>query len=445
MPHTRLNDDPGNNAGDGSSARPARDSFGVVRRLLLVVWAATTACVVDWDGYEPGGGGAGGEAGGAASADVCGKVARLEDPFNDEVESYWYSQNNAAEEKDGRLKLTDGGGYSSAVSRRAWSLREGYVTIDIPVVADVGNTSFMLTELPNTEGRNVRITRSGDQIYAERTGRNEVVETIGQAATYSAVDHRFWRIGEANGTVYLHTSPDGVAWSELGTIAASELFPMDWVYPVVLLTEADASSITEVESLQGGPAPEGEWCGPSTFRDDFNDGEDSGKWRFDPNAGSVREESETLVLEAKDPTLPDTSPPDAYVESSQPINLEGAGVSFELVERSLVGDQFAEFYVGTDEQNVRFKYGATGFSATIKGGSSPPLTEVTYEQVPHTWFRIREEARTIYWETSADGATWEEFDSAPTPTFLEIKEVYGFSIGVSGNLGRIVIDNVNQP
>jgi hypothetical protein len=61
------------------------------------------------------------------------------------------------------------------------------------------------------------------------------------------------------------------------------------------------------------------------------------------------------------------------------------------------------------------------------------------------WLRIREAAGTVYWDRSADGATWVNHHSLPTP--FDVSKVYlALKVGFWGTdtaPGRLVTDNVN--
>jgi hypothetical protein len=62
--------------------------------------------------------------------------------------------------------------------------------------------------------------------------------TLGETS-YSAVDHRFWKLREAGGTLYCETSPDGIRW----TAFASGPMPID---PRALDVVLGAGSTTAV-------------------------------------------------------------------------------------------------------------------------------------------------------------------------------------------------------
>ncbi|MCI3240292.1 hypothetical protein [Streptomyces spinosisporus] len=47
----------------------------------------------------------------------------------------------------------------------------------------------------------------------------------------------------------------------------------------------------------------------------------------------------------------------------------------------------------------------------------PDAVRIPYDPEAHAWFRIREDAGTLYWETAPDGETWTQRRTATTPTW----------------------------
>lgn len=86
--------------------------------------------------------------------------------------------------------------------------------------------------------------------------------------------------------------------------------------------------------------------------------------------------------------------------------------------------------------------------ASPSGNSDPNQVSVTYDPVQHAWFRLRESAGTLYWETSPDGTTWtnQRTTNAATPSWVTANA--GSSIGFfahrdSGTNDYTEVDNVN--
>ena len=79
--------------------------------------------------------------------------------------------------------------------------------------------------------------------------------------------------------------------------------------------------------------------------------------------------------------------------------------------------------------------------------SSTHLAEEAYDPARHRWMRIREQLGTLYFEYSADGATWTVLVSLPTPFSLSsvvIELAAGTYLAIPAP-GTAVFDNVNTP
>lgn len=76
------------------------------------------------------------------------------------------------------------------------------------------------------------------------------------------------------------------------------------------------------------------------------------------------------------------------------------------------------------------------------------IGSVLYVPVQHRWWRIRESANTLYWETSPDGKAWlVQTELSPTPIPTDALDVYVGSNGWSQHPGPGVstFDNLNLP
>ena len=87
---------------------------------------------------------------------------------------------------------------------------------------------------------------------------------------------------------------------------------------------------------------------------------------------------------------------------------------------------------------------------TETGGNPTGVATLTYSPTQHLYWRVRESAGTIYWDTSADGTTWTNraqtsisglsFSPSSVSVYLTTKE---FSTG-SASPGTGKFSNMNQ-
>ncbi|HEU4885415.1 MAG TPA: hypothetical protein VFT45_24420 [Longimicrobium sp.] len=72
-------------------------------------------------------------------------------------------------------------------------------------------------------------------------------------------------------------------------------------------------------------------------------------------------------------------------------------------------------------------------------------TFIAYDPAVHRWLRMRERAGTVYFETSADGGTWDEISRTPTPAALNSAIVALGAGAAAVSPGTAVLDNFNTP
>lgn len=71
---------------------------------------------------------------------------------------------------------------------------------------------------------------------------------------------------------------------------------------------------------------------------------------------------------------------------------------------------------GTD---AGFNIDAGFMGLLLREGFSDPAAEfVAYSSVDHAWLRLREDADTLFWEASPDGATWSQLRSETSPAWV---------------------------
>lgn len=85
--------------------------------------------------------------------------------------------------------------------------------------------------------------------------------------------------------------------------------------------------------------------------------------------------------------------------------------------------------------------------AVRTGYFDPDAVTLTYDPDEHRWLRIREEAGTLYWETSGDGLTWTEQRAATSPAWVgdATLEVQLIAHRDGGTPDAAEFDNFNIP
>jgi hypothetical protein len=166
----------------------------------------------------------------APDAGPC-KLISLVDDFEDNVAApLWLKNDNATVtvvEAGGVLTKTNDVlpagpstvGYSSA--SRNYDMTDGTFAIEVPTMVDLASKA----------NANLVIGTGGTtQIeFRQKTGSLSITlfdggTTVLATLTYSAVNHRWWRMVGAGGTVIAETSPDGVTWTTQGTTPTPSFF-----------------------------------------------------------------------------------------------------------------------------------------------------------------------------------------------------------------------------
>lgn len=153
----------------------------------------------------------------------------------------------------------------------------------------------------------------------------------------------------------------------------------------------------------------------STLTDDFTDGTvDTGKWSGsygDPEeaGGRGRVPCTTGYAALKSASTYTLTASGAFLRVYPPAVGGAASAACSILVLSSVGGTDAGFVVDTAGNAVGL-YLRSGYA----DGAAVFLT---YSAVDHAWLRIREDAGTLYWDTSADGVTWTNRRTATTPAW----------------------------
>jgi hypothetical protein len=125
------------------------------------------------------------------------------------------------------------------------------------------------------------------------------------------------------------------------------------------------------------------------------------------------------------------------IELPQATNNEGdTRTSFTMMSESSYDDSFG----------FRITGGNLVSRVTVAG--TPTEYPIPYDSGQHRWLQLREDAGTIYYETSPDGQNWTGQYETATPSFINRAVVSlsaGSTDGLSTNPGEARFDNVNLP
>jgi hypothetical protein len=245
---------------------------------------------------------------------------------------------------------------------------------------------------------------------------------------YDPIAHRWLAYREDAGVFYMETSPDGVTWTPRVTLPVAQLFPMDSLR-VELGAWADAGAtapgIAAFDNLQGGGPPTEGWCQVSSFTDDFDDGILPHAWAVRATASATgctfAEQNGQLQFSL------DTSGYTSCIVILAPgYDLTDDSV---VIEVPAVTADVLHFHAwlqlmrnATNFLEIEAHDGATRIGY-YQLGTWYAMAAVPYDAVAHRWWRVREQAGMVYWETSPDGLDWSAHAAIPDPFGLDALDV----------------------
>lgn len=151
----------------------------------------------------------------------------------------------------------------------------------------------------------------------------------------------------------------------------------------------------------------------STLSDNFDDNStDTAKWTVRIDNGTVAEQNSRLEVAAASTAFGyggytsfnryDLTGSRAYVHMVQPTaSVEGA-------------ETYLKVFID-DNNEISLLKGGGSFIPRIRVNGTNTDEYPAYDAAVHKWWSIREEAGTIYYETSTDGTTWTLFKSRANP------------------------------
>lgn len=164
-------------------------------------------------------------------------------------------------------------------------------------------------------------------------------------------------------------------------------------------------------------------CGTtSLLADDFTAATASPQWYTYANAGgTVAQTGGDLVV-----TLQATQPSGySGYDSSWKYDLRNSRVFIEVPQTTSVATHAqTDFQVigGNDAFTIVEEFG-TLTAEKFVGAAQTTLGATPYSPTQHRWWQIRESAGTLYFEASADGVTFTQFATAPTPSWAPAVDV----------------------
>lgn len=342
----------------------------------------------------------------------------------------------------GRAVFDASATYRSLRSEYFYDLRDGALSIDPVVTGTLGQNEFVSVALYAATDLYLEwILHQSDLIArvwdptAGPSGKSDLVRV-----PYDPVLHASWRIVEDQGTVRFEAGPIGGEYKLLASVRSPSWVGYMKVQVAVARTVSSQFEV-ELERVNGG-TPAGAPCRVQYLQDDFSASDLGDQWKRSRSTyGTVAVLNEQLIL------TPDANKTgEMSLRASALQDVRGGRISVEIPEmvNPLTDMQYLQLSIRTlDGQYVTLIQRMGTLRWTTTNGVQVGITP--YLPMEHRWWQIREEAGTIYWETSADGATFQLLGSMLSFDQLDRVSVE-ILVATLGNSdpGRAVLDNVNH-
>lgn len=393
-------------------------------RALLVVWVA--AC-----GFAPHVPGAGDNVTGdgaivvdAAIGDAnqmvgpCASPGAIRDNFDDPAVSPMWTvdtRGGTAVEQGSRLVVTPTGTlFAGYISKHYVDLTGAAIEVEVPQMLDVTTNALaeLLVEADVTHF--VRIGQRHGMLTATlENGGGPMMMTV----PYDPVAHRFWKISEAAGQVHFQASPDGLAWTQI-LMAATP--------PFVTAVRIDLGVTGDVAMPTSGSVafdnlntqvPVAGWCKADTLHDAFNRNGFGLAWANHYTSGSGCTPSINNGAHLDQVGVPTT----CYLGTSHAFDLTGSSAVVLITAITNYKPGWSTFlaFARDDAQGARITFDNGQMCAATEGGMATCQTYATSQ----IYWRIRETAGTLAFETSADQGTWQLVTSFADPFAVDAVEI----------------------
>ena len=201
--------------------------------------------------------------------------------------------------------------------------------------------------------------------------------------------------------------------------------------------------VVDAGDVDGGPFVRPACGGPSVLRDSFDDVTRSPFWtvRNDASGGSVERESGAVVTTP----APGVAGAAAAYLSTFGYDARADRIAIEVVRVSgTPGVQTIFGLTQSDPRGVGIVHdsGRIGVRVGSTDIGGPP-----YDAAAHRWWQVRTDGTTLFFETSADGASWVPLVTTALPAYMEgVHVVFGTRARVAVTSPEpAVMDNFNFP
>jgi hypothetical protein len=358
---------------------------------------------------------------------VCGGPRAVVDSFDGATTDARWQVSGGASQAGGRLVLTPPPGVAGAASYRsryAVNLKDGVVSVEVPLLSTAAGATAMVAVERGPNNR-LSLEQSSGLLACHLTVNG--AKSAGLSTVYDATAHRHWRLRESNGWVYCEVSADSKSWSSLRATATPSFASTVFILLEARTIGGATGGAVELDNLNSGPSAP--WCKASSFSDDFGNSTLDIPWEPIVKGGcSVGESSGMLCFQLTGPTGR------CQVQSATAFELRSSFVKVSVPAITNHRDGMRVFLSledsgggGASLSFVGATTGAGEIETQTSDGTTSNVAKVPYQPSQDQWWRIRETGGTIHFETSVDGTSWHAPYSSPATPFpgLAMRVVIG--------------------
>ncbi len=391
---------------------------------------------------------------------ACNLPMSLADDFEDGVVgSGWeplVTGDAAVSEVGGRLVFdlqATTNGQALYRSQCTFDIETAVVHVEVPEPVTAAGAGLLDVELRDDAGEGLRFFQDSGALAMGYVTLVPSFVTVAELP-YQPVAFRWWRLRTSPSRVYWETAPDGETWTTRAELA----WPFSSRRGFFLslkganFSGTAAGATVAFDNLNVGLASPADGrivaCPTTSLTDDFDDGLLLPDWFGWAGTGAtVGVVSGQVVL-----TPQSGGEGNVLVQTLSRYALRDAHVSVEVVEvPNPAGTANTGFSFGVDGTFVGFEQSSGQLRLlTAVDWVYDVRATLSYDSVAHRYWRLREAAGELFWETSADGASWTvRSPPTPTPSALAV-DGGGVSLDVSNPFsdpapGQARFDNVNLP
>lgn len=356
----------------------------------------------------------------------CGRPSVIVDDFaTTDPLKQWIIQGGPKEvsQSDGVLVLSPPANGTVDVGLRsahAVNLDGDAITVKVPAMLNTASESRAYLAAAYDEANQIRIEQKNGMLHFLSTDAAGMLS--GPSATYDPKQHLWWEIRATAKNIVLRTSPDGLSWALGASIPRESVAHFMEHANIVLGAGAAGASPGAVsfDHLNLG-RPVISWCSLDGAADTFDGASPAPKWRLETTEFcSITQKEQGLFLE-----LTGEDAATCSLRSRNAFDLRGKSIVLN-VETIAIAEPSVNFFLSLeDDRGFGAEIGVRVSQEVDLNGQTvfyyvrrPETLAVAQNEVlynmSHKLLRIREEAGTLYWETSDTGDVWDElFKDAP--------------------------------